>query len=99
MYIMRIVNFKTFTKGQLGVFFAVLLLAVVWAPSLPFESALALPGCSGVSCHGLNPETMGCGTDAQTGPTKTWNYGKAQNRYSNACNAEWERTINTASWS
>jgi len=60
---------------------------------IPSFQAAAV-GCTGSNCTGLNPETMGCGADALTGPTKTISGGKAENRYSVACNAEWERTRN-----
>lgn len=67
---------------------------VIWMPATPVPKVLAV-GCNGGSCQGKNPQTMGCGNDAQTGPTRSVGHGVAQNRYSNACNAEWERTVNT----
>ncbi len=56
--------------------------------------------CHGSSCNGLNPNTMGCDSDAQTYPVFRSLYvndtkiGEVQNRYSNACLAQWERTRN-----
>lgn len=58
--------------------------------------------CHGSSCNGLNPETMGCGADAQTHPSVKFLYdtnnvmiGVVENRYSlNKCLAQWERTRN-----
>jgi hypothetical protein len=58
------------------------------------------PICRGGSCNGLNPETMGCGADAQTYtsiPLEDPNnneIGIIQNRDSQNCLAQWEKTLN-----
>jgi len=79
----------------IGVAGFLVVLTITWIPGAN-STAAAAPGCSGSSCTGYNPETMGCGADAATGPTKTISGGKAENRQSPACNAEWERTRNTS---
>jgi hypothetical protein len=83
---------KIITKSQLMFLCAILLVAVIWMPAQPPENALAL--CSGSGCQGYDPYSKGCDADAIMGPVKNIGNGsKAQNRYSNACNAEWERTV------
>ena len=52
-------------------------------------------GCSGSGCTGYNPQSMRCGTGAQTGPWGEFADGSVvENRYNTTCNAEWERTTN-----
>lgn len=78
----------------LGLRASLLLLVLLF----PFDGQSSLAaGCSGSSCMGKNPQTMGCGSDAIT--KKSGSYGdgsRVQNRESSACNAEWTRTINQA---
>ena len=50
--------------------------------------------CYGSSCHGYNPASMGCGSDARTVWQKTVHSARIQDRNSPICNAEWERTKN-----
>jgi hypothetical protein len=69
-----------------------LLLAAAWLP-ISGPRVLAA-GCHGSGCHGLNPETLGCGADARTGPSLVSSGAKVENRYSLVCDAEWERTTN-----
>lgn len=67
---------------------------------LSVESVMALGCTPGSNCHGKNPNTMGCGADAQYGaPIKILyrsgsKIGEVHNRYSVACIAQWERTLN-----
>ena len=75
-----------------------LLIVGLWIP-LPVTHSphvMAAPLCTGLGCDGLNPETMGCGADAQSGTyvNLSGGVGRAQHRYSTACNAKWERTTN-----
>lgn len=79
----------------MGVACFFVVLTVSWVPGV-YSTAVAAPSCSGSSCTGYNPETMGCGADAAPGPTKTISGKKAENRFSPACDAEWERTRNTS---
>lgn len=56
--------------------------------------------CYNTTCEGLNPNTMGCGTDATTaGSRKILSDGGAnqsfvETRQSSACDAKWTRTTN-----
>ncbi len=56
--------------------------------------------CYGDGCNGLNPQTMGCNSDATTSDfryivdSNNNTIGKVENRYSPACLAQWERTVN-----
>jgi hypothetical protein len=63
---------------------------------LPFSWSPALAvGCYGSTCTGLNPNSMGCDADATTAGGYTYSGGnRVENRQSNACDAEWERTRN-----
>jgi hypothetical protein len=72
--------------------FALIIVLGTLIPSTPPHVFAA--SCYGSTCKGLNPQTMGCGADAKTGPAIAINGGRAENRYSQTCNAEWERTIN-----
>lgn len=74
--------------------FATLVLLGMLVP-LP-DSVARAASCYGSTCTGLNPQTMGCGADARLGPAHIEDDFRAENRYSVACNAEWERTINTS---
>lgn len=74
---------------------------VIMAIALALSFLLPLPtpraaaaACYGSTCMGLNPNTMGCDADVRMGPQKQISGGVAQDRYSLACDAEWERTIN-----
>jgi hypothetical protein len=67
----------------------IILLIIIWTPNNVFAA-----GCYADTCNGLNPNTMGCGSDARMGPQKSILGGVAQNRWSPTCWAEWERTIN-----
>lgn len=59
------------------------------------QPAMAAHNCYGTTCLGLNPQSMGCGTDALSAWSFTFAGGnKVENRYSTHCNAEWERTTN-----
>jgi hypothetical protein len=57
-------------------------------------------GCHGSGCTGLNPSTMGCGTDAvRSGSRKILNDGGnnqsyVETRKSAACDAKWARAYN-----
>lgn len=56
--------------------------------------------CYNVTCEGLNPNTMGCGADAQTSGSRKYvsdggtNQSFVETRKSNACDAKWTRTTN-----
>ena len=71
----------------------VLVAIVAWIPS---SEPKASHNCYGSTCTGLNPQTLGCGSDALTGPFYNSSTVLVQNRYSIHCNAEWERTTNKA---
>jgi hypothetical protein len=67
----------------------------------PTSTATSTPLCYGGDCDGLNPETMGCGSNASTYPNYRNIYdlsnnliGRVENRYSQYCLAQWERTRN-----
>ncbi|NUT33990.1 MAG: DUF2690 domain-containing protein [Hamadaea sp.] len=59
--------------------------------ALTATPAAASPGCWGSSCNHYDPNTMGCGTDAQTLEKKTLNLITIELRYSPACYASWTR--------
>lgn len=82
-----------FQKTSIVLMCLSLFLIGLWLP-LPAANVTAAPLCTGHGCDGLNPETMGCGADAQPGTWKNLGNGKAEHRYSSACDAKWERTIN-----
>jgi hypothetical protein len=63
----------------------------LWIPQSP-ELVVSAAGCVGHSCDGLNPQTMGCGSDATTGRSKDLVIGTAEHRISATCDAKWERT-------
>lgn len=77
------------------IFFSVVCLLILilglWMPQTP-ESVVSAVGCTGFSCDGLNPSTMGCGSDATTGTRIVFTNGVAEHRKSTACDAKWERT-------
>jgi len=67
----------------------------------PTSTATSTSLCYGGNCNGLNPESMGCGVNAQTSLNFRDVYdvnnnliGKIQNRYSTICLAQWELTRN-----
>lgn len=72
----------------------VFMLGVMIPLTAKSQNVAMAAGCSGSGCTGLNPETMGCGTGAMTGPTKTAGGALIENRYNTTCDAEWERTTN-----
>lgn len=61
-----------------------------------FTSTVHAASCQGSTCYGYDPNTMGCGTDANTHNYRNITYGRMDIRYSDACFAEWERTVNTS---
>jgi len=71
---------------------------LVLGAAMPFgvstQNTAMAKGCSGSGCMGLNPETMGCGTGALTGPSTSSGGALIENRYNTTCNAEWARTTN-----
>lgn len=82
-----------------GIFLCLtLMLLGLWIPfpRSGLSSVTAAPLCTGHGCDGYNPESMGCGADAQSGTYKSLGSGLgiAQHRSSTACDAKWERTIN-----
>jgi len=64
---------------------------------IPVHAANLMADCSGSGCHGLNPQTMGCGNDARTGESKSFTGGYVEHRYSVECDAEWARASNQGS--
>jgi hypothetical protein len=69
-------------------------------PASPTTSEKDLPAgveCSGKSCTGKDPETMGCGGELATTPTRV-TVGKAlvEVRYSKTCGAAWARITQAA---
>ena len=58
------------------------------------DVAEAAPRCSGASCEGLSPVTMGCDEDAYT-VDWTIQTVRAELRYSPGCNAMWAKAIGT----
>lgn len=93
-----VISSKNTLLGRVGLFlrmlfFVTLFFLGVWAPSL-VQTVLA--GCYGSSCHGYNPNTMGCDSGATT-VAYVDNYGgRVQWRHSSSCNSEWERTVNVS---
>lgn len=87
------------------IFVALLLMATILGSFLDSHTVLAAALCYGDSCHGKNPNTMGCGATAYYGaPIKSLyrnavKIGEVHNRYSgsNGCLAQWERTLNLSS--
>lgn len=61
---------------------------------MPTQNTAMADGCSGGGCTGLNPETLGCGTGALTGPYRVSGGALIENRYNTTCDAEWARTTN-----
>lgn len=90
---LNILKQKVMTKSQLMILCAIILVIVIWMPAVPIHQAWAAD-CYGATCHGFNPQSMGCQTGSTTGNTKSWYSGKAENRFSTTCDAEWERTTN-----
>lgn len=84
---------KSLSKALRVILCSILFVVGTWMPqSTPQVFAAS---CYGSSCTGYNPNTMGCGADAATGPYYITSGGaRVENRYSATCNAEWERTIN-----
>lgn len=72
--------------------FALTFVAALLSPVMNVQAA----SCQGETCHGYDPNTMGCGSDAATHNYKTITYGRVDIRYSDACYAEWERTYNSS---
>ncbi len=64
---------------------------------IPVHAANLTADCSGSGCHGLNPQTMGCGNDAQSGEYQYFIDGFVEHRYSVECDAEWARASNQGS--
>ncbi len=95
---MKIVSVPLVRKVWLVFVCTVIITVSAWLP-VPLRSAFASHTCYGSSCNGLNPNSLGCGADAQTGPSKTVGGARVQNRYSVHCNSTWERTINISSQS
>lgn len=69
-------------------------------PTIAFPRMVLAAGCNGDTCHGLNPNTMGCSATTYTSK-KLYNsnniqIGLVENRQSpsNSCYAQWERTTN-----
>jgi hypothetical protein len=86
------ISSNSFFRNALRSAFCLLLLLLgLWFP-LPALNVVAAPLCTGHGCDGLNPETMGCGSDATTGTWKDLGNGRAEHRLSSACDAKWERT-------
>ena len=83
----------------LGLLLILMILSSFLSPSAVSASHL----CYGGTCHGKNPNTMGCGGDAAYGATikslfrSGVKIGEVHNRYSNHCLAQWERTLNLSS--
>lgn len=83
-------------------FMTLLLITISLGSLLGTHRALAAALCYGDSCHGKNPQSMGCGATAYYGaPIKSLyrngvKIGEVHNRYSgsNGCLAQWERTLN-----
>lgn len=50
--------------------------------------------CTGSSCHGYNPNSMGCDADATTIQSDDYYGALVERRHSQTCNAAWERTKN-----
>lgn len=71
---------------------AILIVFGTIIPSPTHEASAA--SCYGAGCKGYNPETMGCGADARTMLWVAIVGGRAENRASVTCNAEWEQTKN-----
>jgi hypothetical protein len=83
---------KSPNKALRVILCSILFLVGIWMPlSTPQVFAAS---CYGSGCTGYNPNTMGCGADAKTGPTYSASGVLVENRYSVTCNAEWERTTN-----
>lgn len=86
----------------MSIFAALLLMVIVFSSFSASHKVLAAALCYGDSCHGKNPNTMGCGSTAYYGaPIKSLyrngvKIGEVHNRYSgsNGCLAQWERTLN-----
>ena len=81
-------------KGRLlyWIICATLVIVVALIPTTADEVSAA--GCSGSSCNGYNPNSMGCDGDAYTSFSKSITNGTVQNRVSSTCEAAWARTIN-----
>jgi Protein of unknown function (DUF2690) len=75
--------------------FAVLLgmvSALILGLGVMFPSSASAATCNGNSCTGKNPETYGCGDDAETIRSATDNgYSHVELRYSPYCNAAWAK--------
>jgi hypothetical protein len=65
-----------------------------------FTPTVNAVGCKGPQCTGLNPQTMGCGADAQRSGSIKYlsdggtNLSFVETRKSVACDAKWARTSN-----
>jgi hypothetical protein len=93
------INLSIITK-----FVILLCIVVILGSFINSNTALAAALCYGSSCHGKNPDTMGCGPTAYYGAIKSLyrnsvKIGEVHNRYSgtNGCLAQWERTLNLSS--
>lgn len=76
-----------------------ILLVVIMSLQLFLPCTVRAASCSGSSCEDLNPNTMGCSSDAVTaGSAKYLSDGSSttETRYSSACNAKWTRTQNNS---
>lgn len=88
-------GFKIYTRCKTaGAYVGYFGITSLWYSFLP---------CYGDTCNGLNPNTMGCDGDAQTHLNYKLLYdanndliGIVENRYSNICLTQWERTRNTS---
>ena len=78
-------------------FWSLLLSFIILSSLLSPTAVSASHLCYGNTCHGKNPNTMGCG--GSYGPIKSLyrsgvKIGEVHNRYSTHCLAQWERTLN-----
>lgn len=64
---------------------------------IPVHAVNLRAACSGSGCHGLNPQTRGCGNDAQSGEYKFFIDGYVEHRFSQECDAEWAQASNQVS--
>jgi len=82
---------KPVSKILYAFLFLAFLLLGTW---IPLPSDVFAASCYGSSCHGYNPQTMGCSSDAVTVIAGDYSGALVEGRWSSTCNAEWTRTKN-----